>query len=912
MPMKIQSYYAALTIIFSFFFLHAVFLFNDDVGLIVAVEVDPGSITGSIMQLFNYPIYNQHNGYHTQYYGWVFNDINFIVILLLKILGQSLGFYDKPIFNSDFIPAFAGVIRTTTFSMGLISNLIFFNIANHLFKNEKLSFFATLFFMFVPLGSYFSYFIHPETTGMVFTLTAILYLVKFTNVPKLRYFYISYISVILAALSKQPFTFVAVPILLVFFISYYYEKNLTCKQFLKILLSMAVIGVFIILLVHPYALIEFSRFYESQRATLVGHQSTISLSQNFYNWANIYSGEILVSMNIILLIIAIMLLAVNMFFRKIVAIHFLFIVSLSFCNVFLLIVIYGARLLVAPTYLYPILPLLILNIMAVLVFIWGKLTQLHSGKYWRFVFAITVTIYLLPIFSANWLVTTNNLLNRASYKNTTNYQARQFILENVARNNVIIHDVTIPVPSNYTNSCISWNCSVTENTNFVILQEGYPYPDHKPIYSHITDHSFVLISTIQANTTIEFSSNSFEKTKKLLQILRTSGPHALRVGPNILIYQKVSARDIQEKAKLHYQSGKFEDAIELYSKHLKLSEVVNDQRTIVVDKIILIRMYEQQKRFVEALTLAEQLSQMLKISDDSFMNQQGEEKISQIKLTNFYLSCYLDSEVCRTVLDGEKISLAERVEQTYSKLESVDSSDSNTKYSIANVNFQLGRFYVRVGNFAKAQESYQKAIDLYTLLDDKLRLIETYSALAAGYSLFSDPQNDLEKNIRSEINLRLKIIDLCSSSKGSCPLEQIKSESENLTTLYEMLGDSAHADDYFQLGFSYAHLDNFIKAIENYQKAIGLYTQLDDKLKLIETYSALAVAYAMSSSQDNLEANMHHEIDTRLKIVQLYQSTGNLERLKDEYQNLVILYQSLGEDAQAQNIMGELDRVNTK
>jgi len=210
-------------------------------------------------------------------------------------------------------------------------------------------------------------------------------------------------------------------------------------------------------------------------------------------------------------------------------------VSVIFCNVFLLVLIYGARLIVTPTYLYPILPLLILNVVAVMVFVWEKLARLSKGKYWQLAFALMVTIYLLPIFSANVLITTNALLNRIAYKNTTNYQARQFTLDHIRADSVIVYDPTIPIPASHNRACSFWTCVLGTNTDFIILHEGYQWVDHKPVYQYITDHQFELIKKIEANTQINFPADSFWQTKELLEVWCDP---SLLIGPNVLIYQK--------------------------------------------------------------------------------------------------------------------------------------------------------------------------------------------------------------------------------------------------------------------------------------------------------------------------------------------------------------------------------------
>ena len=59
-----------LVLIFSVLYLPQAFVMFQDINLISAFEVDPGSMIASINDLFQTPIYNMMNGYHSKFYGW--------------------------------------------------------------------------------------------------------------------------------------------------------------------------------------------------------------------------------------------------------------------------------------------------------------------------------------------------------------------------------------------------------------------------------------------------------------------------------------------------------------------------------------------------------------------------------------------------------------------------------------------------------------------------------------------------------------------------------------------------------------------------------------------------------------------------------------------------------------------------
>ena len=75
-----------LFLIFSILFLPQTFILNEDINLIFAFEVDPGSIIISINNLFNIPYYNMFNGYHTTYYGWTYASLTFLFLLPFKLI----------------------------------------------------------------------------------------------------------------------------------------------------------------------------------------------------------------------------------------------------------------------------------------------------------------------------------------------------------------------------------------------------------------------------------------------------------------------------------------------------------------------------------------------------------------------------------------------------------------------------------------------------------------------------------------------------------------------------------------------------------------------------------------------------------------------------------------------------------
>jgi len=419
-----------LMILFSVVFGPAIFLLNEDHILMAAYELgDAGNIAHAIMSLFDYPIYNHHNYVILSDYGWVLGDISFVVVLLLKLIGQLMGFYEQPIFGVvDDQVIFNGAIRAVNFVFAMSSVVLFFKLSVLLFENKKISLVASLFFMFVPWAAVYSYWLHPDASGMVFMMIALLLVVKFVKQEqKSIYFWAALASLELATLSKPSYLFISLPILLVFGVNYC-DKNhlryltfLFSRQFFQIFVLSLLMAIFILLVIHPYLIIEFSLAYKIQ-SFLFGIYQNNSLTQSFYHWFKVYKNEPLIYFNVLLLY----LLIIPWLVKDKFSVSFLFVTSVLFCNVFLLIVVWGMKYTVMARYIYPIAPLLILNIVAFVIFVWHRLSS--KPYYLKIFFAGLGVFYLLTIFIKNILVTSNSLLARAAYQHSTLYHARQFLL----------------------------------------------------------------------------------------------------------------------------------------------------------------------------------------------------------------------------------------------------------------------------------------------------------------------------------------------------------------------------------------------------------------------------------------------------------------------------------------------------
>ena len=589
-------YTTGVMVIFFIFFLHTIVILNEDPTLIAIYESgDPGNLIYGIMSLFAHPVYNQNN-YFFFGYGWPFSDISFIVVLLLKVIGQLFGFYNQPWFGIiDNQPFFNAAIRTINFIFALISVLLFFNLSNHLFNNKTLAFVASIFFMFLPWAAVYSYWLHPDAAGMVFLLLAILYTVKFTQQPKLSYFYIVFVNLILTTFIKMYHGFYLLPIFFIVWVSYCQQRGINyltglfSKPILKILVSLPIIYLVVILIIHPYFIIDFGGgVYKSTWVfkpwivlnTSKGHHMAIPFLTSFRQWLLLYQSEPLIYLNVIFLY----LLIIPLWFKKI-AVSWLLVISVLFCNAYLGIVMFGNRMMhFELRYIYPIAPLLILNSIAIIRFIWQQLGGLAMKKlhYLPIIFTILISFYVLPIFADNLLTTTNSLLARAAYRHTTYYQMREFILKNSATfadSNMLFDIGSAPVPPQFTwtipptnltwvpskiidknqfkdyinpDAKIIWVSWESQAQSLAFIKDNAPQfliltAERSQIYqNYIMKNGFKLLTQFQASNEelsgfaywfpqVNKPLETLSATPKLLEIHRNSN---LTIGPTIVFYRK--------------------------------------------------------------------------------------------------------------------------------------------------------------------------------------------------------------------------------------------------------------------------------------------------------------------------------------------------------------------------------------
>ena len=496
---KVYNFYKLLLfLIFSILFLPQTFILNEDINLVLAYEVDPGSIISSINTLFNFPYYNMFNGYHTTYYGWTHASLTFLFLLPFKII-----FF---IFKIDSFFFINFLIRFFFYLIGLFSVFILFRLCKKVLGTQNLiiSFFIVIIFIFSPFPNLF-YFIHPETTGILFTFLATNYFLDYENKSKKKFYYYSLICLVLATLSKQQF-FITSFFLSIFLFFLLCNKNkisfFTTFVFREVI-KFFLLSIFIFFLVHPFAFLMPLKFLFSQGALALSF-STAKNNLNFLDalilWANVYKSNSFFLLSVILNVLSIIIIFTKKYSIFLKVFNFIFLLIITFSLLYFSI---GNRARIDFIYFQAIYPVVFFQLLLFLKIIFDY--SFFNRPQFKF-----LLIFLLIIFPFNnFIVTVKSLQERFSYKEKLAYKSYEYVKENLSINDKIAHDhhVAIPFSMNdischYWRSCNSYNRIVDFAPVYVAFLDPLPVwswsenPEGKALKKYAEDKKMKLVKTI--------------------------------------------------------------------------------------------------------------------------------------------------------------------------------------------------------------------------------------------------------------------------------------------------------------------------------------------------------------------------------------------------------------------------------
>ena len=354
-----SPYRVILILLYTILFLPHVFVVVKDLGLITAYEVDPGSIIRSILSLFQ-NTYNMNAAYHSKYYGWTYYSINYF-LLIPVYLAKEL-----KIVTDDYY-FFVG-IRFILFMIGLASVLAYFEVAKRTLKHTFLSFAAAMLYIASPMVSRFFYFLHPETTGLLFLFLGILCLLRYNEgqAEDYRWYTFGLLTLVLSVLSKHVFLFTAIPVIFLFIYFYCHHHNrsifgfLISKQFAKALLATISFSVFIFFLINPFAFFQPQVFIKNQIGFFSGHtHGSLTSGEALRKWLEIIKAFPVIFISLILSPLTLLGAAILGQDQKTGKI--LYIVNIIGSIFFVTIISVSSRLIIFDGYLAPVYPFFILN-----------------------------------------------------------------------------------------------------------------------------------------------------------------------------------------------------------------------------------------------------------------------------------------------------------------------------------------------------------------------------------------------------------------------------------------------------------------------------------------------------------------------------------------------------------------------
>lgn len=503
-----QKLIFTLIIIFIYIilFLPQVFVANDSHSVAIAFEVDPGSILIAIESLFENK-YNMQASYHSKYYGWTYYSICFIFSLPLKIFSEYIIPLPKPVF---FI-----LYKIVFLLIGLLCVIFLRKI---LFKltNSKPAI-ITIYCLLILISPYSNlfYYIHPESTGILFLYLAIYQITK-TNTLDIRRFSLVIIYLSLAVLSKQIFLFAAIPIYIYSFF-HVINNGLTLRKifFLKLILTLF-LSIVCLVIINPFAIIKINNFIAHQRELVGGFQGSTGMSffQSAVTWMTMIKDSSTITFIFLIICILVIIFSFNNKFRLQIG-NIPVVIAIS-AILSMIAVFYGNRhsfLLhyISPTFALSIIP--VYSIFNLLISYKKRLAMLSI---------ILLVLICLPSFSHDARSLSNVLFSRLDYRNSVSYISYINLEKILVHGDRVSYDHNVAMPNGMEkNGCSYWQGCGEEyiykfNPNYVVFVE--------------TDNS---ISPVQYNNLIKYIDDN---KMKLIQKINIDSGHVN--NKILLIYSK--------------------------------------------------------------------------------------------------------------------------------------------------------------------------------------------------------------------------------------------------------------------------------------------------------------------------------------------------------------------------------------
>lgn len=229
----------------------------------------------------------------------------------------------------------------------------------------------------------------------------------------------------------------------------------------------------------------------------------------------------------------------------------------------------------------------------------------------------------------------------------------------------------------------------------------------------------------------------------------------------------------------------------------------------------------------------------------------------------------------------------------------------NRTYLLQNL-LRLGQTYIGLGDYTKAIEYLQEGLELARAEENRQGELEALSALGSARVLLGDATGleNLHQSLDMAVDLERSLnINISINSLGSIfgtPYQKLSNSDLEENQNYE----SKIVND---LGLAYQNLGEPEQAIDFFQKALDLYTQLGKPIGQAEVLNNLGTLYAnvgqYSKALDLFEKahiifeenNRRFGIATTLNNLGiLYRELGQFDRAREFYDRALLIYKDMG------------------
>jgi hypothetical protein len=441
-----------LLLVYSALWLPHVFIINENLSTIYAYEVDSGTSMSSVINMLK--TYNLNGSGSSRYYGWSFYFVVFILIKLIMFASHVFSYILKPFFHiarfrvvDDPIWLFTSV-RMIICLIGMASLVALYSLIKKIFHNRLYAFLGSLFYVFPIFGESMFYFVHPETTGLLFLQLSILAYLRMREVEDVKrvwkYFYVAIVLLAFSAWAKQIFFFTAVPVFIVMITELSKKEKFPFLSFvrslvfLKSVLVTVGIGLLTLFIIHPYFYFNFRYSISYQKELFAGQSASyisLSLGAAWLVWLKTILANVPIMVLLFMSAISVAIQAI----KKGPKDYFLLVCSVS-SLILTVIVFSNARVFAGYLhYLQPIYPFYLISGVSVVV----SFSKLRNPRRVVVMAAIALVFGYSFCFTATRDIAASYI--RLNYKTMVQYKLYEYINKNIPDGSklAISHNVII-------------------------------------------------------------------------------------------------------------------------------------------------------------------------------------------------------------------------------------------------------------------------------------------------------------------------------------------------------------------------------------------------------------------------------------------------------------------------------------